>query len=229
MASLTQPENAVLPAPTFSQRGFTLTEMAVVLVIVALLIGSMILPLSAQQDMRYTEDTRRLMAEVSEALYGYAASHAAGNGKPFLPCPDTDGNGTENRVGNACANQEGGLPWADLGLGRQDAWGNPLRYRVTAAFSSSATGFVLLSAGDLRVCETNACAVTLGSALPAVIVSPGKNGAGTTTNVDELENLDGDTDFVLRLPGDTTGFDDLVVWLPQSILLNRMVSAGRLP
>ena len=189
----------------------------------------MILPLSAQQDMRYTEDTRRLMAEVSEALYGYAASHTAGNGKPYLPCPDTDGNGTENRAGNACANQEGGLPWADLGLGRQDAWGNPLRYRVAAVFSNSATGFVLLSVGDLRVCETNACAVTLGSTLPAIILSTGKNGAGATANVDELENLDGDTDFVLRLPSDTTGFDDLVVWLPQSILLNRMVSAGRLP
>lgn len=222
---------AVLPAPSFARyrRGFTLTEMAVVLAIVALLVGGMLLPLTAQRDMRDADDTRRLLAAVGEALAGYAAGHAAGDGKPYLPCPDTDGDGVENRAGNACANPEGTLPWADLGLGRQDVWGNPLRYRVAAAFSNSAAGFALLSTGDLRVCETSACAVTLGAALPAVIVSTGKNGAAATTQADELENLDGDADFVLRAPGGTTGYDDLVVWLPQGILLNRMIAAGRLP
>lgn len=220
---------AVPPAPTFT-RGFTLTEMAVVLVIVALLIGGMILPLSAQQDMRYVAETQKQLADISEALYGYAASHAAGDGRPYLPCPDTDGNGTENRTGAVCTNQEGSLPWADLGLARQDVWGNTFRYRVAAVFSNSTTGFTLMSTGDLRVCTTATCAMTLGINLPAVILSPGKNGAGTTTDADELENLDGDTDFVQRnLSGNATGYDDLVVWLPPSLLLQRMVSAGRLP
>ena len=41
---------AVSRALTFS-RGFTLTEMAVVLVIVALLIAGVMIPLSAQQDI----------------------------------------------------------------------------------------------------------------------------------------------------------------------------------
>jgi prepilin-type N-terminal cleavage/methylation domain-containing protein len=220
---------AVLPAPTFT-RGFTLTEMAVVLVIVALLIGGMILPLSAQQDIRYVAETQKQLTDIGEALYGYAASHAASDGRPYLPCPDTDGNGTENRTGTACTNQEGSLPWADLGLARQDVWGNTFRYRVAATFSNSTTGFTLMSAGDLRVCATSACAMTLGINLPAVILSPGKNGAGTATDLDEQENIDGDTDFVQRnLSGNATGYDDLVVWLPPSLLLQRMVSAGRLP
>lgn len=223
---------AVPPAPGFvkGMRGFTLTEMAVVLVIVALLIGGMILPLSVQQDIRYVTETQKQLTDISEALYGYAASHAASDGRPYLPCPDTDGDGTENRTGTVCTNQEGSLPWADLGLARQDAWGNTFRYRVAATFSNSTTGFTLMSVGDLRVCATAACASTLGINLPAVILSTGKNGAGTATDADELANLDGDTDFVQRnLSGNPTGYDDLLVWLPPSLLLQRMVNAGRLP
>jgi prepilin-type N-terminal cleavage/methylation domain-containing protein len=220
---------AVPPAPTFvRQHGFTLTEMAVVLVIVALLIGGMILPLTAQQDLRYVAETQNQLSDIGEALYGYAASHAAGDGRPYLPCPDTDGNGTENRSGAACTSQEGSLPWADLGLARQDAWGNPFRYRVAAAFSNSGNGFGLMSSGDLRVCASAACTATLGTALPAVILSTGKNGAGGATDADELENLDGDTDFVQHTAS-TGGYDDIVTWLPPSLLLQRMVNAGRLP
>jgi prepilin-type N-terminal cleavage/methylation domain-containing protein len=218
---------AVPPAPTFGQRGFTLTEMAVVLVIVALLIGGMILPISAQQDIRNVAAAEKLLADVSEALYGFAASHAATDGKPYLPCPDTDSDGIENRTGTACTNQDGTLPWADLGLGRQDIWGNTPRYAVAAAFSDSATGFTLLSSGNLRVCEQTACTTVLASTVPAVVSSLGKNGAATSTDADELENTDADTDFVQRNHGAT--FDDVVIWLPSGILTNRMISAGKLP
>lgn len=224
MDSLT---SAVPPAPTFRQQGFTLTEMAVVMVIMALLIGGMVLPMSAQQDIRTNAETRKLLADIGEALYGFAASHAANDGKPYLPCPDTDGNGTENRNGNACASQEGDLPWADLGLGRQDAWGNPLRYAVTPGFSNNASGFTLLSAGTLRVCAESDCTTVIANALPAIILSRGKNGAATPVSANELENADADNDFVQRTPGND--FDDIVAWLPPPLLINRMISASRLP
>jgi prepilin-type N-terminal cleavage/methylation domain-containing protein len=221
---------AVPPAPTFSQHGFTLTEMAVVLVIVALLIGGMILPMSAQQNIRNVTETQKLLADIGEALYGYAASHAAGDGKPHLPCPDTDGDGRENRAGNACAAPEGDLPWSDLGVGRQDSWGRPLRYRVTAAFANNANGFQLPTAGDLRICENAACTTVVATAVPAIILSRGKNGGIAPADADQQENTDADTDFVQRTPsGDEAGFDDLLAWLPTSILVNRMISAGRLP
>ncbi len=44
----------------FSHRGFTLVELAIVLFIVALLLGGMLLPLSAQQDIRARQDTDRV-------------------------------------------------------------------------------------------------------------------------------------------------------------------------
>lgn len=225
---------AVVPAPTFVQHGFTLTEMAVVLVIVALLIGGMILPMSAQQDLRYASETQKTLTDVTEALYGYAASHSASDGKPYLPCPASDTLGKEAvRSSNACPAEEGYLPWADLGVGRMDAWGNTLRYRVTASFSNNATGFTLTSTGDLRICETSACTSVLASTAPVVVLSLGKNGSSTPTDADELKNHTinlADKDFVHRTQGGTTsGYDDLVIWLPASILANRMVSAGRLP
>ena len=76
--------------PRLRTKGFTLTELTIVLVIVALLVGGMMLPLSAQRNLQSVRETQKQLSDVSEALSGYAASHRAGDGKPYLPCPDTD-------------------------------------------------------------------------------------------------------------------------------------------
>ena len=233
MAALTR---AVPQGLTFS-RGFSLTEMAVVPVIVAILIAGLVIPLATQQDIRARQDTDNMLANLREALLGYAASHAAGDGRPYLPCPDTDDDGLENRAGGVCSGQEGRIPWADLGLGRNDAWNNRYRYRVTAAFSSSANGFTLASAGDLNVCADAACAASVAASVPVVVLSHGANGAGAfnmsgginpaPAGADELENTDGDATFVGKTPD--TAFDDLVTWIPPSVLINRMITTGKLP
>lgn len=219
------------------QRGFTLIELAMVMFVVALLIGGMLLPLSAQRDLRNSGDTEKALGEIREALIGFAASHSAADGKPYLPCPDTNDDGVEDRAGNVCTNQEGRIPWVDLGLGQTDAWNNRFRYRVTPAFSNNAIGFALTSTSTLRVCTDSTCAATVATAVPAVIVSHGNNGAGAfntaggtnavATDANELENTDGDNDFVSKTPD--LGYDDLVIWLSPNILFSRMLTAGRLP
>lgn len=230
-------------SPRRPLRGFTLPELAIVMVIIALLLGGLLLPLGAQQDLRNYSETQKEMSAIGEALAGFAASHRAGDGRPYLPCPDTDNDGAENRSGNDCTASEGRLPWSALGVGREDAWGNRFRYRVTAAYANSATGFSLDTAGNLRVCESEACTALLGNALPAIVVSHGKNGAGAynasggtnaaPSGTDELANQDANADFVSHThtqaasPGGE--FDDIVVWLSPHVLFNRMISAGRLP
>lgn len=131
-----------------SQTGFTLAELAIVLVIVGLLIGGMLVPLLAQRDIQNTRETEKQLSEAKEALLGFAAV----NGR--LPCPDTNGDGSEDidtpaptpddpkpgqstQTFSVCSITEGDLPFDTLGTFRQDSWGNRFRYRVSPLFTQS--------------------------------------------------------------------------------------------
>ncbi|MDP2172069.1 MAG: prepilin-type N-terminal cleavage/methylation domain-containing protein [Rhodocyclaceae bacterium] len=248
--------DAVPPAPTFA-RGFSLVEMAVVLVIVALLIGGMLLPMTAQDDMRRTAETRATLTNVQEALLGFAVV----NGR--LPCPASPGaTGAENPAGGGnCVNFFNGfVPGITLGLQPVDtqgfiidAWGRRIRYAVTnvsigATTFTFTTGGAMNSAGlvtlapDLRVCSTASGAVdpgtatadcaagdVLSSSAVAVLLSTGKNGAGAAAD-EQANSAVHDRVFVSHEP--TSGaneFDDIVLWLSTNSLINRMIAAGRLP
>ncbi len=226
---------------TKRSKGFSLLELTIVLVIVSLLSSGLMMTLSSQMEQRSRTQTQQQLQDIRDSLLGYAAAHIALDGKPYLPCPDTDGDGIENRSGNTCSNQEGNLPWNDLGLADQDAWGNRFRYRVEPGFSRNDVGFTLNTAANLRVCNLAGCTSTLATGLPAVVVSHGKNGFGATntgntvnpapTSPDEIENTNGDSDFVWHTPTPpgANEFDDQLTWVPAAILYNRMIAAGRLP
>ncbi len=138
-----------------------------------------------------------------------------------------------------------------------DAWDNPIRYAVTGWNKTTAptqtdvyttadgmrtVGISSLSP-SLLVCSTStgisssACAtdmaLTASPGVPVVIFSTGKNGASGGSGADESKNLDGDKTFVSHTPTPSTAangeFDDLMVWISNQVLLNRMVSAGKLP
>jgi type II secretory pathway pseudopilin PulG len=219
--------------------GFTLTEIAIVLFIISLLLGSMMLPLSAQIDNRDNAAAQTVLGEIRDAMIGYAASHTAADARPYLPCPDTNDDGVENRnvATGACTSAEGRIPWATLGLGRLDPWNNRYRYRVAPGFSNSSAGFQLTTVGNLRVCSDNGCGTIIANQLPAVVLSHGKNGFGAfnssggtnavSSNDNEKQNSNGDNDFVSK--ESDPNFDDIVIWLSPNILFNRMVAAGRLP
>ncbi len=238
-------------------QGFTLIEMAVVLVIIGLVLGGLIVPIAVQMDQRRYSETNSRLENARNALLGYAMSHTAANGKPYLPCPDTDGDGLEeNRVAGVCPSQEGRLPWTTLGIEKGDSWNNLIRYRVHPTFSNNTTGFSLSSSANFRICQDAACATIISTSIPVVLVSHGKNGYGARTSqgatlfvpatisADELENIDGrnnpsagnntadtadtaDVDFVSTTISNT--FDDVVVWISPNVLFNAMVSAGKLP
>ena len=103
--------------------------------------------------MKRYEATQKILQEAREALIGYAMSHKDASGKPYLPCPDKTtasgiapnlpNDGIEDRAmqpGCPCDTPEGNFPWATLGVGNADAWGNRLRYRVdTSAIPTPTT------------------------------------------------------------------------------------------
>jgi len=204
------------------QRGFSLVEISIVLVIVALLITGLIPSLSGQIEQRRLSETRRYMDEVRDALLGYAISTS----NKRLPCPDTNGYGIAEATCTASAQQVGTLPYKDLGVAGKDAYGSVLVYAVTKEFADSAAHFTLNTAGTLRVCTSAACTANLTGNAAAVIVSRGANWANPPST-DEAENTDGDSNFVSH--DFQPGFDDAVLWLSPNTLFNRMVTAGQLP
>jgi prepilin-type N-terminal cleavage/methylation domain-containing protein len=232
-------------------RGFTLIEMAIVLVIVTILIGGLVMPLSAQIQARRIAETNRTLEEARDAILGYAMTHRAGSpltANRHLPCPDTDlpPDGVQNRSNNSvCDAPVGRLPWVDLGVAPQDAWGNRLLYAVLDEFSERSTGFNQSSPG-LPVNPFEISSVyNIGSPDVAanvvfVIASHGPNGwgaqsiAGTTlarpSGPDEAENLDGNKRFVSRSPtkADTVNgeFDDLLVWVSHPQLIHHICPTG---
>jgi prepilin-type N-terminal cleavage/methylation domain-containing protein len=236
------------------QRGFTLIEMAIVLVIITILIGGLAMPLAAQIQARRYAETKKILEEAHYAIIGYAMSHPSTTNpdKPYLPCPDTNGDGLEDRAGDTCAQADGWLPWTDLGTASQDAWGNRLHYSVeTHEYADKSKGlpnFSLYSPPYLtlnlkRICRSSACTQVDAIYLPVVVFSHGPNGRGALningntlsnpSSTDELENTNGDANFVSRTPtraGDASGeFDDLVTWISDGQLRSRVCPAGGCP
>ena len=221
------------------------------MLIIALLIGSILVPLAAQVEQRKISETEKALSEIREALLGFALSNG------YLPCPDktiaagagTMHDGAEDVSGTSCVATEGNLPWVTLGVPATDSWGNRYRYRVAPAFAQRGPPVLAITTvSTLEVCVTNSCGsrlTTSGDGPPAVVMSHGRNGLGAFSSItnlqnplppagsDERENTDGDTRFVSRVQtdaGTTAGeFDDIVVWMPRGVLLNRMVAAGKLP
>ena len=141
-----------------SQQGFTLVEMAIVLVILGFVLGALLLPLRAQREQAAQLQTTNTLESAKQALLGYAQQQGR------LPCPATainfQGNtdagslGQENPLGGThnaapalpvprCVAQSGYLPAATLGIQPTDAqgfaldaWNNRIRYAITADESS---------------------------------------------------------------------------------------------
>ena len=221
--------------------GFTLVEMAVVLVIFGLLIAGLLSPLSTQIEFRRTEETKLVLDEAREALIGYALANK------FLPCPDTNlvpiGVEGARDVVNQCVVLEGILPWQLLGVRGQDAWGRYIKYRVSTDFTNNSDFFGISDTGDIRI---NSDTGTLTTTAIAIVVSHGANGFGgvnttqaspdnqmpVAVGADESENTNLDRIFVSHTPtplGSANEFDDSVEWISANLLMNRMVSAGQLP
>jgi prepilin-type N-terminal cleavage/methylation domain-containing protein len=140
-------------------RGFTLIEIAVVIVVLSLLLAMIAGIATAMVGQQRREATRQRLAGVETAFALYVSQNKR------LPCPadgrlpSSDSNaGLERPIGGvACqvvtgtANSQthGVVPWRTLGLAESDVtdgWGNRLSYRV-------APELVLSSAMDLTACD----------------------------------------------------------------------------
>lgn len=218
-----------------TNRGFTLVEMAVVLVIVGLMLGGLLMPLSAQMEQRDRSNTKQRLEEIKEALIGFAML----NGR--LPCPTTQTDPTDANYGaEDCTTPsiEGYLPWKTLGVPETDAWGTVRtsaaspwvgywHYRVDSNFANAASliAMTTTSSADALSIQDNAgnSIITSGNTL-AVVFSTGKNLAPDSENADYEP-----TSGLYQSDVPTPTFDDQLIWISRPLLINRMVMAGKLP
>ncbi|MGW8392078.1 hypothetical protein [Pseudoduganella sp. HUAS MS19] len=191
--------------------------------------------------------THALLAQASEALIGFAATHGrlprpAASGPPG-PAAGDGGSGRERSA--PCTSEAdctGLLPWMDLGLPAADHWGRQLRYSVTPAFTAAPLARTALIASKrvlsrdangalFFVAGQDACSLAAQCA-PAVVLSRGRSDAPDSQ--DEAGNLQASATFMQRplstesnAPGGV--FDDLLVVVPLHTLYERMAAARTLP
>lgn len=228
-----------------SALGFSLVEMAIVLIVFSLLAGGMMLSLGTQQDMQRTSEARRQLADIREAILGYTIA----NGRLPPPADPTKPNNDPTAGLIDEGRTTGVIPWVTLGLPETDPWGQRFTYRVRIEFADAIalnttppcvlapgptqSSFALCSTGNITVTDG---AVNIATNIPAIVISHGKNALGgyradgtqlAGAAGDEQENANGDANFVSRSQSDN--FDDEVTWIPLFNLMSRMVATSRLP
>jgi len=242
-----------------TSRGLSLIEVTIVLVIIGLLLGGLLIPLSAQMDQQKIELTKKRLEEIKEALLGFAIIHNR------LPCVDVDKDDVDKDKPDVSPEDgqedkepddptkcyvsennkkkkygEGYLPWKDLGVGKYDAWNNPFRYRIKVDKDKKTTITLTLitSTSKLKVRRSNGgsyLTTSSDSRIIAIIFSCGKNGIPDDDNATGIQS-----DRKCSNPGYSNltyvqdgyienSFDDILTWLSKNTLMNRLVAAGQWP
>ena len=206
--------------------GFTLIEMAVVIVLMGIVMTLGLRMLQATQNNAAYTQTQTKQERIKLALIAFLRT----NGR--LPCPDSALPPTGVEPGACLLNTgRGVVPWQTLGLGVgdvQDGWSNFFTYRVANRTPASSSNWTIKAgAGPFTITELTAplTALTvqarsdagvLGAPMVpspvAVILSHGKNGFGARTvrgaallpaptGADELSNAAAvSTTFITRTP-----------------------------
>ena len=186
-----------LKSPVQPVKGFTLIELAVVLVIVGIVLGSFIGTLTSRIDITKKSDAIEELEQIKQSMMAYAFVNG------YFPCPDCDvGACPDGIVGDGVADYDdvanfrcskneaaGNVPWVTLGLGRSDPWSNHYRYAVQNEYADLNNAFTLDGAtgppGSASIQEpdfiadaTGATPHSLADNVVAIIFSHGKNGYG---------------------------------------------------
>lgn len=231
------------------ESGFTLIELAIVLIVVGYMLNQLIAPFGAQREQAMRSRTLQQLNDVVDNTVGFAISQRR------LPCPagiDTHGYERDNCSGELAT---GYVPIATLGMpgptdeqGRLlDSWGRPIIYAVSASdhslqgeqgMADFVTAGEMANVGlshlnsELIICrevtaQTCSRANVRANQVPLIVLSLGADGS---VSGQQVHNQNSDHLFVARPASRLKDqpFDDLVVWLSENKLIFNLVVAGEL-
>jgi len=237
-----------------TDKGFTLIELAVVLLVLGVLTRALVTPLGTVLQERRYRATDDQLERVRQALVGHLVTSGV------LPCPLPGSlstvTGAIGVIAGRCDAGVGGVPARVLGVAGPidhdgallDSWGRRLLYAVSlhssrergdvdqpdwiAPGEAAAVGLSELDA-DLVLCQaafSSACprSAMRADAIAFVVLS---NGADATSLDAQAENNDGDTVFALAPRSTVAGhrFADQRIWASRNELAYWLLRAEWLP
>lgn len=187
-------------------RGFTLIEMAMVMLIIGMLLSGLFVALGDSANNRNRITANAELEGIKEALFGYAQTVGR------LPCPAVlNSVGVEApNGGGVCTSANGFVPAATLGIQGAvdsngllvDPWGNPYRYSVAILTPSprsfttvaglklvfSTPGALVPGGGFICIAGAVSCgAPVFANTVPALVYSMGAD-YGYYSSAIQLEN-----------------------------------------
>lgn len=209
------------------QAGFTLAEIAIVLIIITILAGVFLLPLGNQIEARKRAEAREQLENIRAALVGFAIIHGR------LPCPTYSIDpantefGMESSTSPPCAvgTSDGYVPWRQLAVPARDPWGQFWHYRVDPAFADSidrttSTGQNIV----VRDHDGTALSLTTTDTAVFVVYSVATNTAADGRNASFETGIN--AEYEAGEP--TTTFDDMLTWMGRPLLFARLAEASAL-
>lgn len=204
--------------PGAAQGGFSLIELALSMLILALVLGSLLRPIANQIEQQKYQQTEKDLEEIRQALYGFAMANgrlprpalSELDGREAADCGETPACaaplGVDVGAGRACEKVlacNGFVPYATLGVGRADAHGKLFMYSVTRRFTEGTPKLKFSDEGlwtiQTRMSSDPGRLVNLAEKVVAVVRSFGARNFGRSihgsniandsgTNIDEIFN-----------------------------------------
>ncbi len=197
-------------SPITNSNGFTLLEIAIVMVIIGILAGGGIGLMRMLTERKARNTTVDYLQQVRTALISFAAT----NGR--LPWADSDADGAENS-GSAI----GTLPYLALQIAPSDAYKRNLRYEINAnlATNRTATCSALRAGLTIRPLVVDADGAATAFSVAAVLVSAGPMDADSngnpfdalTAGTHQGNNANGNPNYLRNPP--VLSFDDLTAYI----------------
>lgn len=194
----------------YNESGFTLIEIAIVMVIIGLLAGGGVSLMGILSERKVRNETSGYLEEAKASLISFAYI----NGR--LPWADSDDDGNED-IGTSL----GSFPYQTLRFRPTDSNGRVLRYELNSSLgsdrASSCSALIGGLSGSPLVVDSDGSATAFSVA--AILISAGSKDADgdgnvfddVTTGTHQGDNGDGDPNYIRYPPGDF--FDDLIVYL----------------